>query len=94
MERQRYTAGQIVSVTPTSLSGPSTADKFRVVRRYPIPNLPDLYWLRSLADPSQRMVAAGELSSATPSQSMRLRAFDARRLLSSGMSLRDLSAAA
>ncbi len=64
MGKQLYASGQIVSVALQSLSGPSTLDKFRIVRRYPVANRPDIYWVQSLADPGQRMVSVSELSPA------------------------------
>lgn len=93
MGRLRYTAGQIVTVAPTSLSGPSTRDAFRVVRRYPISNRPDLYWLQSLADPSQRMTAGGELSCVAPSAEQ-LNAPGTGRWMRPSDALLELSAAA
>jgi hypothetical protein len=74
MARQRYPAGQVVYVAPQSLSGPPTLDNFRIVRRYPVADRPDLYWVESLVDPSQRMVPANELSNASPGMAGQWRA--------------------
>lgn len=63
-----YTVGQIVHVMPQSLSGPTTTERFEVVRRFSASHHPDLYWIRSMARRGQRMVAASDLSSATPNR--------------------------
>lgn len=63
MTRQLYGTGRVVNVARHSLSGPSTSDRFVIVRRYPVANLPDLYWVRNLVDSTQRMVPVSELSS-------------------------------
>jgi hypothetical protein len=67
MDRQLFATGQIVRVAEDSLSGPSTADDFKIVRRYRVTDLPDLYRIQSMADPSERMVPVGELSATIPS---------------------------
>jgi len=66
MDRQLFAPGQIVGITPGSLSGPRTADHYRVVRRYPVERRPGMYHIRSLADGSQRMVPEDELSAIMP----------------------------
>lgn len=61
-----YLAGQLVRVAGNSLSGPRTLDQFRIVRRYPVSGMPDLYRLKSIADPSERMVPVHELTMVLP----------------------------
>ncbi len=66
MDRQLFAPGQVVGVAPGSLSGPRTADQFRIVRRYPVKRRPAMYHVRSLADATERMVPEDELSAALP----------------------------
>jgi hypothetical protein len=66
MDRQLFATGQIVTVAPRSLSGPRTADHFRVVRRYPMGGKPAMYHICSLAGRAQRMVPEDELSGVMP----------------------------
>jgi hypothetical protein len=66
MNRQLYATGQAVSVALNSLSGPSTTDKFRIVRRYRIENRAPMYHIRSAVDDCQRMVPENELSPVMP----------------------------
>lgn len=62
MNAHIFAAGQFVRVGPASLSGPMSMDDFRVIHRYPGIGAPDFYRLQSLADPSERMVPAGEMT--------------------------------
>lgn len=64
--RQLFATGQTVSIAPDSLSGPSTAERFRIVRRHLIENSRAMYHVRGLRDDSQRMVPEDELSAAMP----------------------------
>ena len=66
MNRQLFATGQIVCVAHGSLSGPSTARRYRIVRRYPVEGLPPVYHIRSVGSREQRMVAEGELSVVVP----------------------------
>jgi len=66
MDRQLFATGQIVGVAHGSLSGPRTADRYRIVRRYPAENQPAMYHIRSLTGGGQRMVPEDELSAVVP----------------------------
>lgn len=66
MKNPIYATGQLVHVDAASLSGPSTRDDFRVVRRYRASGVPDFYRLQSMMDRSERMVPAHELTTKVP----------------------------
>ncbi len=66
MSGYEFSSGHIVVVAQDSLSGPPTVADFVVVRRYPVATGQDVYWIRGLAGPGQRMVMACDLGSAMP----------------------------
>jgi hypothetical protein len=66
MDRQLFATGQVVAIAPGSLSGPSTGDRYKIVRRYPVENRRSMYHVRSLADGDQRMVPEDELAVVMP----------------------------
>jgi hypothetical protein len=57
-----FVADQIVTVATDSLSGPKSANEFRIVTRYPLNNRPAMYHVRCLVGRGQRMVPEGELA--------------------------------
>lgn len=69
MRKHSYSTGQIVRVASQSVTGPSTTEPFRIVRRFSVTNLPDLFWLRSTVNRGQRMVSVSELSAVSPDRS-------------------------
>jgi hypothetical protein len=61
MFNPQYEAGERVRVSSRSLSGPSSGDEFKVIKRYPVEGMEPLYRIKSVSSPHERMVPGSEM---------------------------------